>query len=177
MKMAICDDESVAREILVSLTEDYMRERKVDLDYAVFASYVDMAERIGEFDLFVMDYQMPDVNGLEFAARIREQYGSESKAIIFVNCVPERVAGYDKIAERIGKYPEVESLSLISGKAEFILTVKGENMREISNFVAHKLAPTDGVNGTETMFILKEYKRNGINFDEKKEDGERLLMI
>ncbi len=99
------------------------------------------------------------------------------KAIIFVNCVPERVAGYDKIAERIGKYPEVESLSLISGKAEFILTVKGGNMREISNFVAHKLAPTDGVNGTETMFILKEYKRNGINFDEKKEDGERLLMI
>ena len=99
------------------------------------------------------------------------------KAIIFVNCVPERVAGYDKIAERIGKYPEVESLSLISGKAEFILTVKGQNMREISNFVAHKLAPTDGVNGTETMFILKEYKRNGINFDEKKEDGERLLMI
>lgn len=99
------------------------------------------------------------------------------KAIIFVNCVPERVAGYDKIAERIGKYPEVESLSLISGKAEFILTVRGGNMREISNFVAHKLAPTDGVNGTETMFILKEYKRNGINFDEKKEDGERLLMI
>ena len=99
------------------------------------------------------------------------------KAIIFVNCVPERVAGYDKIAERIGKYPEVESLSLISGKAEFILTVKGQNMREISNFVAHKLAPTDGVNGTETMFILKEYKRNGISFDEKKEDGERLLMI
>ncbi len=99
------------------------------------------------------------------------------KAIIFVNCVPERVAGYDKIAERIGKYLEVESLSLISGKAEFILTVRGGNMREISNFVAHKLAPTDGVNGTETMFILKEYKRNGINFDEKKEDGERLLMI
>ena len=99
------------------------------------------------------------------------------KAIIFVNCVPERVAGYDKIAERIGKYPEVESLSLISGKAEFILTVKGQNMREISNFVAHKLAPTDGVNGTETMFILKEYKRSGISFDEKKEDGERLLMI
>ena len=99
------------------------------------------------------------------------------KAIIFVNCVPERVAGYDKIAERIGKYPEVESLSLISGKAEFILTVRGGNMREISNFVAHKLAPTEGVNGTETMFVLKEYKRNGINFDEKKEDGERLLMI
>ena len=71
----------------------------------------------------------------------------------------------------------MESLSLISGKAEFILTVNGKNMREVSNFLAHKLAPLDGVSGTETLFILKEYKRNGISFDEKKEDGERLLMI
>ena len=66
---------------------------------------------------------------------------------------------------------------MISGKAEFILTVNGKNMREVSNFLAHKLAPLDGVSGTETLFILKEYKRNGISFDEKKEDGERLLMI
>ena len=80
-----------------------------------------------------------------------------SNALIFVNCMPEREAGYDRIAERIARFPEVESLSLISGKAEFILRVNGRNMREISNFVAHKLAPTEGVNGTETMFILKEY--------------------
>ena len=99
-----------------------------------------------------------------------------SKAVIFVNCVPERDSGYDKIADRIAKYPEVESLSLISGKAEFLLFVNGRNMREISNFVAHKLAPTEGVNGTETMFILKEYKKNGIIFEGKKEDGERLLV-
>ncbi len=99
-----------------------------------------------------------------------------SKALIFVNCVPERVAGYDKLARRISKYPEVESLSLISGKAEFLLSVNGRNMREISNFVAHKLAPTDGVNGTETMFGLKEYKKNGISFADDREDGERLLV-
>jgi DNA-binding Lrp family transcriptional regulator len=70
----------------------------------------------------------------------------------------------------------VESLSLISGKAEFLLSVNGRNMREISNFVAHKLAPTDGVNGTETMFVLKEYKKNGISFEDDREDGERLLV-
>ena len=99
-----------------------------------------------------------------------------SKAIIFVNCVPERVAGYDKIAERIAKYPEVESLYLISGKAEFVLQVNGKNMREVSNFVAHKLAPTEGVNGTETMFVLKEYKKNGVDLSSDKEDGERLLF-
>ena len=99
-----------------------------------------------------------------------------SKAIIFVSCVPERVAGYDKIAERISRYPEVESLYLISGKAEFLLQVNGKNMREVSNFVAHKLAPTEGVNGTETMFVLKEYKKYGVSFFEETGEGERLLV-
>lgn len=99
-----------------------------------------------------------------------------TKAIIFVNCVPEREAGYDKIAAKIARYPEVDSLYLISGKAEFMLQVNGSNMREVSNFVAHKLAPTEGVNGTETMFILKEYKINGRELLNDKEDGERLLV-
>ena len=99
-----------------------------------------------------------------------------SKALIFVNCVPERDSGYDKLAERIARYPEVETLSLISGKAEFVLTVNASNMREISNFIAHKLAPTEGVNGTETMFVLKEYKKSGIMFSDKNEDPERLLV-
>ncbi len=98
------------------------------------------------------------------------------KAIIFVNCVPERERGYDRIAERIAKFPEVESLSLISGKAEFILKVTGQDMREISNFVAHKLAPTEGVNGTETMFVLKEYKTNNADLYSFDEDDERLLV-
>ena len=99
-----------------------------------------------------------------------------SKAIIFVNCVPEREAGYDKVAARIARYPEVDSLFLLSGKAEFLLQVNGKNMREVSNFVAHKLAPTEGVTGTETMFILKEYKINNIILTGEKEDGERLLV-
>ena len=99
-----------------------------------------------------------------------------SKAIIFVNCVPEREAGYDKVAAKIAKYPEVDSLYLISGKAEFMLQVNGKSMREVSNFVAHKLAPTEGVTGTETMFILKEYKLNGRELVGEREDGERLLV-
>ena len=99
-----------------------------------------------------------------------------TKAIIFVNCVPERETGYDKIARKIARYPEVESLYLISGKAEFMLQVNGGTMREVSSFVAHKLAPTEGVNGTETMFILKEYKVSGVDLDDMKEDGERLLV-
>ena len=99
-----------------------------------------------------------------------------AKAIIAVNCVPERETGYDSIAERIAKYPEVDSLYLMSGKAEFLLEIKARTMKEVSNFVAHKLAPTEGITGTETMFILKEYKKSGIILEEKQEDGERLLV-
>ena len=98
------------------------------------------------------------------------------KAIIFVNCIPERENGYDRIARRIAKYPEVETMCLISGKAEFILQVNGKDMREVSNFVAHKLAPCEGVTGTETMFVLKEYKQSGIDLGDDQEDGERLLV-
>ena len=99
-----------------------------------------------------------------------------AKAIIAVNCVPERETGYDTLAERIARYPEVDSLYLLSGKAEFLLQVNARTMREISNFIAHKLAPTEGVTGTETMFIMKEYKVSGITLSEDREDGERLLV-
>ena len=99
-----------------------------------------------------------------------------SKAIIFVNCMPEREAGYDKIAGRLARYPEVESLYLISGKAEFLLEVKGNTMKDISDFLSRKLAPTEGVTGTETMFVLKEYKRDGMIFTDEPEDGERLIV-
>ena len=57
-----------------------------------------------------------------------------------------------------------------------MLQVNGKSMREVSNFVAHKLAPTEGVTGTETMFILKEYKLNGRELVGEREDGERLLV-
>ena len=99
-----------------------------------------------------------------------------SQAIIFVNCMPERENGYDKIAARLARYSEVETLYLISGKAEFVLQVKGRTMRDISEFLARKLAPTEGVTGTETMFILKQYKREGVIFSDETEDGERLIV-
>ena len=99
-----------------------------------------------------------------------------TKAIITVNCTPERETGYDRLAERIARFPEVDTLYLLSGKAEFMMEVKARTMREVSNFVAHKLAPTEGVSGTETMFVLKEYKVNGVRLSDDQEDGERLLV-
>ncbi len=98
------------------------------------------------------------------------------KAMIAVSATPERDTGYDHIAEIIASYPEVDSLYLVSGKTEFILIINGSTMREIADFVAHRLAPIEGVNNTETMFILKEYKIMGAILNKENSRPERLLM-
>ncbi|MDI9540683.1 MAG: Lrp/AsnC family transcriptional regulator [Bacillota bacterium] len=98
------------------------------------------------------------------------------KAMIAVSATPERDTGYDHIAEIIASYPEVDSLYLVSGKTEFILIINGSTMREIADFVAHRLAPIEGVNNTETMFILKEYKIMGAILNKENGRPERLLM-
>ena len=102
----------------------------------------------------------------------------EVMAIIEVNSVPERGKGYDRVANMICQYPEVKSLQLISGTAEFLVMVSGSTMQEISDFVGSKLAPLEGVRGTSTIFVLKNYKRDGLileGSDEKQE--ERLFSI
>ncbi|NLZ75018.1 MAG: Lrp/AsnC family transcriptional regulator [Erysipelotrichia bacterium] len=98
------------------------------------------------------------------------------KAMIAVSSTPERDKGYDHIAEIIANYPEVDSLYLVSGRTEFILIINGSTMREIADFVAHRLAPIEGINTTETMFILKEYKIMGEIMDKENGKPERLLM-
>ena len=80
------------------------------------------------------------------------------QAIIEVSAKPERDKGYDNVAMRIARYPEVKSLYLMSGKSEFIVMIDGKSMREIADFVGQKLAPIEGVTQTVTCFVLKQYK-------------------
>ena len=97
-------------------------------------------------------------------------------AMIGVSAKPERSAGYDKIAERIAKFPEVSSLSLMSGTSEFMVSVNAKTMREVADFVGEKLAPLDGVTSTVTMFVLKKYKVNGVMMDMEEEEDDRQLI-
>lgn len=90
MKIAICDDEVASQERTVSYVEDYISEKKTDVEYEVFNSYVELENRIDEFNLFVLDYMMPEINGISFAKKIREKY-NESKAVVFVTSFPEIV--------------------------------------------------------------------------------------
>ena len=91
-------------------------------------------------------------------------------ALIEVRVTPQRGQGFDTIAERIYKYPEVEAVYLISGGYDLLVTIDGKSLREVSQFVSDKLSTLDSVLSTATHFILKRYKDHGTIFGEKKED-------
>jgi DNA-binding Lrp family transcriptional regulator len=82
-------------------------------------------------------------------------------ALIEVKVMPQRDVGFDSIAERIYRFPEVCSAYLVSGAYDLALLVRGKNMQEVASFVSEKLAPLDKVQSTVTHFLLKRYKDNG----------------
>ena len=97
-------------------------------------------------------------------------------ALIEVRVTPQRNQGFDRIAERIYNYPEVNSVYLISGGFDFMVTIEGKTLREVSQFVSDKLSPLDAVLSTKTNFILKKYKDHGTVMAEPAKD-ERIMMF
>ena len=97
-------------------------------------------------------------------------------ALIEVKVTPQRGLGFDKIAERIYNYPEVNAVYLISGSYDLLVTIEGRTLREAAQFVSDKLSPLESVLSTKTNFILKKYKDHGTIMAEPKKD-ERILMI
>ena len=97
-------------------------------------------------------------------------------AMIEVRVTPQRGMGFDKVAERIYNYPEVNSVYLISGGFDFMVTIEGKTLREVSQFVSEKLSTLDSVLSTKTNFILKKYKDHGTVIAEQTKD-ERIQMI
>lgn len=91
-------------------------------------------------------------------------------ALIEVRVTPQRGQGFDNIAERIYKYPEVNSVYLISGGYDLLVTLEGKSLKEISGFVSDKLSTLEAVLSTATHFILKKYKDHGTILAKKYED-------
>lgn len=96
-------------------------------------------------------------------------------ALIEVKVTPQRGQGFDRIAERIYKFEEVESVYLMSGGFDLTVIIDGKSMREVANFVSSKLAPMEAVLSTATHFVLKKYKEHGMPLVHEKED-ERMLI-
>ena len=97
-------------------------------------------------------------------------------ALIEVKVTPQRGDGFDRIAQRIYQYDEVESLFLMSGSFDFTVIISGRTLQEVARFVGEKLAPMEGVTGTATHFILKKYKEKHLIFPVQEEQEERFVL-
>ena len=102
---------------------------------------------------------------------------SEEKvmALIEVKVTPQRGMGFDKIAERIYQYNEVNAVYLMSGAYDFTVFIEGKTMKEVALFVSSKLSTLDSVLSTATHFVLKKYKDHGTALVEEVQD-ERMLV-
>ncbi|WP_026884118.1 Lrp/AsnC family transcriptional regulator [Clostridium akagii] len=98
-------------------------------------------------------------------------------ALIEVKITPQRGVGFDKVAERIYKFPEVKSCYLMSGGFDLTVIIEGKTIKEVALFVAEKLAVQEYVLSTATHFVLKKYKDKGIIFKEKPEDDREVTFI
>lgn len=97
------------------------------------------------------------------------------EALIEVKVTPEREYGFDTIAERIYRFPEVRSVFLMSGGFDLAVSVWGRSMKEVAHFVATKLSTLEQVQSTATHFILKKYKQEGVILEDK-EVARRLVI-
>lgn len=98
-------------------------------------------------------------------------------ALIELRITPQRGEGYDKVAERIYKYPQVKSLYLMSGTYDLAVTIEGKSMKDVALFVAQKLAPMETVISTATHFVLKKYKEDGLIFYKDEKDSRQVITL
>lgn len=106
-----------------------------------------------------------------------DKLGAEKvSALIEVKISPQRDVGFDAVAERIYRFPEVRSVRLMSGAYDLAVMVEGATMKEIAHFVSFKLASMEYVLSTATHFVLKTYKHHGTLVDDAEEDRRQVIV-
>jgi DNA-binding Lrp family transcriptional regulator len=96
-------------------------------------------------------------------------------ALIEVKLHPQRDFGFDRLAQRIARFPEVRSCYLMSGGYDLAVEVEAPSLKEVARFVSERLSPVEGVASTTTHFVLKRYKHDGVSFGDSESD-ERLAV-
>ncbi|MCR4626035.1 MAG: Lrp/AsnC family transcriptional regulator [Treponema sp.] len=111
---------------------------------------------------------------MKYAAIVNPEKDKETKdkvrAEIEIQVTPQREHGFDAIADRIWRFPQVKSLYLMSGGYDLKVIIEGDNLKEVAFFVSSKLSTLEGVRSTKTHFILKTYKENDIVYAEVERD-------
>jgi DNA-binding Lrp family transcriptional regulator len=129
---------------------------------------------VAEIDQRIADYEKRGViRGYQAILNEDRLELDKVTAVIEVKVAPQREGGFDTIAQRISRFPEVRSAYLMSGTYDLLLFVEGRTLREVAGFVSERLSPLEGVLSTSTHFMLKTYKRFGVLMQQEISD-ERL---
>ena len=131
-------------------------------------------KEIGDIKKMILDYEK---SGVILGRKTLIDWDKTNReyvtAIIEVKTSPQPERGFDRIAERIYNYPEVESLYLVSGAFDFAIVIEGKTLREVALFVAQKLSPIEHITATSTLFVLRKYKDKGIVYGSSPIKDER----
>ncbi len=120
-----------------------------------------------------------EISGMEKEGVIRAYKGvidwervddARVSAIIELKVAPKAGLGFEDVAERIARYPEVESVSLMSGAYDLNVVVRGKTFREVAMFVSKELAMIDSVTSTATQFVMRRYKEYDVNLIDSDKD-------
>ena len=98
-------------------------------------------------------------------------------ALIEVKVTPQRGTGFDRIAERISRFDEVDSVYLMSGTYDFMVIINGRSMKEVSSFVFEKISTIDFIQATTTHFVLKKYKDHGVQMGDKPANKRTNIVL
>ncbi len=163
-------DPTLRRRVLRVLERDARRSaaqiaEAVGADEATVAAIIADAERQGAIRRYkaIVSWDQVGDNG-------------QVVAFIDVSVQPERDTGFDHVASRIARFPEVRSVHLVSGANDLRVVIEGPSLQAVAAFVAHKLSPLDGVTATETHFLLKAYKEDGESLTDEKTQDNRLAV-
>ncbi|SRR5690606_32017921 len=98
------------------------------------------------------------------------------RAVIEVRVTPERGGGFNRLADRLSRFDEVESCYLMSGGYDLLVFVNGSSLQKVAGFVSEKLSTLDGVLSTSTHFLLRAYKEGGFLVEQNEAEGQRLTV-
>jgi DNA-binding Lrp family transcriptional regulator len=153
----------------------HLLEQNARMDIKTIAKLIDQTEEEVEMMLKKLEENKVIVTYATVVDWSKVNNHDGVTAMIDVKVTPQRGVGFDEVAERIHRFPEVKALYLVSGTYDLQVVIEGKTMSEIASFVSGKLSALDSVISTTTHFRLKTYKHDGVVFGD--DDDDHRMMV
>ncbi|MCL1921087.1 MAG: Lrp/AsnC family transcriptional regulator [Kiritimatiellaeota bacterium] len=151
-------------DLLLKMLKENARETDAALAKQLGTTEEDVKARVAAYE------REGVIRGFHALINPNRDEGMSVRAVIELRVRPEREGGFDRLATRVSKFPQVEALFLMSGGFDLLLFVKGKNLKEVAEFVSVGLATLDGVISSETHFMLKTYKDQDVLMESEDHD-------